>query len=330
MPSISSGKFVVIGGASQVGTHIGEQLLTGGAREVVLVDNLWLGSPEQMQTLLLDPRCRFVRGDVLRVNELYDPLEGADGVFHVAGIMASTIAADPGASLDVNIRGVVNSLEACRYQGVKKFVYSSSAGVYGWLADETTDENSPYRWQVAPAASKIYGAGKIIGEALAEIYQERYGIDYVALRYTAVYGERQHGRAVMGGHVAETCARIRNGEAPIINGEGTQVQDYIYVGDLARANLMAMASDVSGEAFNIVTGRDTSQKRIVEIALEAAGSDLKPEYLPFKVLRLPPATRQCISNEKAKRMLGWEPQVSIEEGVARVLRWVDQKRTSKN
>lgn len=326
MPAISGGKFVVIGGASQVGTHIGEQLLAGGAREVVLVDNLWLGTPEQMQPLLVDPRCKFVRGDVLRVNDLYDPLDGADGVFHVAGIMASTIAADPGASLDVNIRGVVNSLEACRYQGVKKFIYSSSAGVYGWMEDEPTTENSPYRWQIAPPASKIYGAGKIIAEALAEMYKEKYGIDYVALRYTAVYGERQHGRAVMGGHIADTCTRIRDGQAPIIPGDGTQVQDYVYVGDLARGNLMAMESDVSGEAFNLVTGRDTSQKRIVEIALEATGSDLQPEYVPFKVLRLPPATKQCLSNEKAKRMLGWEPLVTIEEGVRRVLRWVDQKR----
>ena len=326
MPAISGGKFVVLGGASQVGTHIGEQLLAGGAREVVLVDNLWLGTPEQMQPLLVDPRCKFVRGDVLRVNDLYDPLEGADGVFHVAGIMGSTIAVDPGASLDVNIRGVVNSFEACRYQGVKKFVYSSSVGVYGALEDETTDENSPFRWQVAPPPTRIYGAGKIIGEALAEIYKERYGIDYVALRYCAVYGERQHGRAVMGGHIAETCMRIRDGLPPIVDGDGSQVQDYVYVGDVARANLMAMASDLSGEGFNIVTGRDTSQKRIVEIAIEATGTDLKPEYRPFKVTRLPPATRQGLSNAKAKRVLGWEPQVAIEEGVARVLRWVDQKR----
>jgi UDP-glucose 4-epimerase len=162
------------------------------------------------------------------------------------------------------------------------------------------------------------------------MYKEKYGIDYVALRYTAVYGERQHGRAVMGGHIAESCMRIRNGEKPIIPGDGTQVQDYIYVGDLARGNLMAMESEVSGEAFNLVTGRDTSQKRIVELALEAAGSDLEPEYVPFKVLRLPPATRQCVSNAKAKRMLGWEPQVTIEEGVRRVLRWVDEKRAQAN
>jgi UDP-glucose 4-epimerase len=326
MPIISGGKFVVLGGASQVGSHIGQQLLAGGAREIVLVDNLWLGTPETMQPLLADPRCSFVRGDVLRMNELYDPLAGADGVFHVAGIMASTIADNPGASLDVNIRGVLNALETCRYQGVKKVVYSSSVGLYGWLEDETTDENSPFRWQVAPAASKMYGAGKIIGEALAQLYQERYGIDYVALRYCAVYGERQHGRAVMGGHIAETCLRIREGKPPVIDGDGSQVQDYVYVGDVARANLMAMESAVTGEGINIVTGRDTSQKRIVEIAIAACGSSIQPEYRPFKVLRLPPATRQGLSNQKAKRLLGWEPMVQIEEGVARVLHWVDQRR----
>ena len=174
---------------------------------------------------------------------------------------------------------------------------------------------------MAPAASKIYGAGtKIIGEALAQLYLERYGLDYVALRYCAVYGERQHGRAVVGGHIAETCHRIRQGLPPVIDGDGSQVQDYVYVGDVARANLMAMESAVTGESINIVTGRDTSQKRIVELAIAACGSDIQPEYRPFKVLRLPPATRQGLSNQKAKRLLGWEPQVQIEEGVAKVLR----------
>jgi UDP-glucose 4-epimerase len=326
MPVIAGGKFVVIGGASQIGSHIGQQLLAAGAREVVLVDNLWLGTTETMQPLLADPRCSFVRGDVLRLNELHDPLAEADGAFHVAGIMASTIAENPGASLDVNIRGVFNTLEACRYQGVRKVIYSSSAGLYGWLEDPVTDESSPYRWQVAPPPSRMYGAGKIIGEALAQHYKERHGIDYVALRYTAVYGERQHVRAVMGGHVAETCQRLREGLPPVI--DGSQVQDYIYVGDVARANRMAMESDVSGEGINIVTGRDTSQKRIVEIAIAASGSDLQPEYRSFKVLRLPPATRQNMSNAKAKRLLGWEPQVTIEQGVARVLRWIDERRAS--
>src|SRR3954470_17385540 len=173
MPAISEGKFVVLGGASQIGSHIGKQLLVGGAGEVVLLDNLSLGPAETMQPLLADSRCTFVRGDVLRLNELFDPLRNADGVFAVAGIMATTIGENPGMSLDVNIRGVQNALEACRIQGVKKVVFSSSVGVYGAPEDDPTDENSPMRWQVAPPASVLYGASKIVGEGLARLYHER-------------------------------------------------------------------------------------------------------------------------------------------------------------
>ena len=317
---------MILGGASQVGSHIAEQLLAGGVSELVLLDNLSLGSAEPLQGLLRDPRCRFVRGDVLRLHELFDPLTGADGVFSVAGLMPSTLGDDPWLGLDVNIRGVHNALEACRRQGVKKIVLSSSIGVYGRLDDDPIDEDAPLRWQASPPATTLYGATKIIGESLARLYQQRYGLDWIALRYASVYGERQHQRAVMGGHVALTCERLRRGEPPVIDGDGRQVQDYTYVGDVARANLMAMESACSGEAINICTGVDTSQARIVEIATKASGSSLQPEYRPFVVTRLPPATRQAFSREKARRLLGWEPQVDVEDGVARVLAWVDAQR----
>jgi len=325
MPNIAGGKFVVLGGASQIGSHIGELLLKGSAREVVLLDNLSLGSLDPLRPLLQDSRCSFVRGDVLRLNELLDPLAGTDGVFAVAGLMPSTLGDNPWLGLDVNIRGLQNALEACRVQGVKKIVLSSSIGVYGLLKDDPVDEDSPMRWQASPPATTLYGATKVIGESLARLYQQRHGIEWLALRYCSVYGERQHLRAVMGGHIAQTCERLRRGEPPVIDGDGRQVQDYVYVGDVARANVMAMESAVSGEGINVCSGVDTSQARVVEIVTQACGSSLKPEYRPFVVTRLPPATRQGFSRDKAKRLLGWEPQVSIEEGVSRVLRWVDRE-----
>lgn len=327
MPVIAGGKFVVLGGASQVGSHIGEQLLAGGARELVLLDNLSLGSTQTMQPLLADARCSFVRADVLRLNELFDPLAKADGVFAVAGIMATNIGENPWMGLDVNIRGVQNALEACRYQGVKKIVFSSSAGVYGAPQDDPTDENSPLRWQVLPPAMTLYCASKVMGEGLMQLYQQRHGIDFVALRYTAVYGERQHRRALMGGGIAEACTRIRAGQPAIIEGDGQQAHDYVHAGDVARANLMAMESTVSGEGINICAGLDTSQNRIVEIVTQACGSTLKPEYRQQAAnnAKLPSAARQAYSRDKARRLLGWEPQVSIEEGIGRVLRWVDQQ-----
>jgi UDP-glucose 4-epimerase len=327
MPAIAGGKFVVLGGASQVGSHIGEQLLAGGARELVLLDNLSLGSLEPLQPLLADARCRFVRADVLRLNELFDPLAGADGVFTVAGLMPSTLGDNPWLGLDVNIRGVQNTLEACRYQRVKKLVFSSSTGVYGSPDDDPTHEDSPLRWQVLPPAMALYCASKVMGEGLARLYRQRYGLDFVALRYTAVYGERQHRRALVGGHIADTCERVRRGLPPFIDGDGRQVHDYVYAGDVARANLMAMESPVSGEGLNVCSGVATSQNRVVEIVMQACGANLKPEVRQNpNAARLPAASKQAYSREKAKRLLGWEPQVSIEEGIARVLRWVDRQR----
>jgi UDP-glucose 4-epimerase len=132
---------------------------------------------------------------------------------------------------------------------------------------------------------------------------------------------------MMGGGMAEACDRVRRGVAPVIDEDGTQVQDFVYVGDVARANILAMESDVSGEAFNIVGGQETSQNRIMEIIREAAGSDIQQEYRPYTGgAKLAANTRYVFSREKAKRLLDWEPQVTIEEGVRRVLRWVDQQR----
>jgi UDP-glucose 4-epimerase len=326
MPVIANGKFVVLGGASQVGSHIGEQLLAGGAREVVLLDNLSLGSADAIEPLLADRRCRFVRGDVLRLNELVDAFDGAEGVFAVAAFMASSIGENPWAGMDVNIRGLQNALEACRWQRVKKIVISSSTGVYGAPEDDPTNENSPLRWQQLPPSMMLYCASKVIGEGLARLYRERHGLDFVALRYSAVYGERQHRRALVGGHIADSCERIRRGERPVIDGDGAHVHDYIHAGDAARANLMAMQSDCSGEGINICSGVDTAQRRVVEIALQACGSALEPEVRPRPAgAKLPPSARQAYSRDKARRLLGWEPQVSIEDGIARVLRWIDSR-----
>lgn len=326
MPSISGGKFVVVGGASLVGSHIGEQLLAQGAREVVLLDNLTLGSTDNIDFLLSDSRCTFVRGDMLRMNELFDPLKGADGVFAVAGFLAGPMNGNPWLGIDVNVKGMQNLLEACRYQGVKKVIFSSSVGVYGAIGDEPNTDESPLRWHGMQPAVILYCASKIMGEGLGRLYQQRHGIDFLALRYTAVYGERQHKRAINGTQMVEAYEQVRAGVSPTIEGDGTQVQDYIYVGDVARANLMAMQSQASGESMNIASGTDTTQNRVVELVIRSCESDLKARYWtdPNK-LQMPQATKQGYSRNKAKALIGWEPQVSMEEGIRKTVKWLDQQ-----
>ncbi len=327
MPKISGGKYVVVGGASLLGSHIGEQLLAGGAREVVLLDSLALGSTDNINFLLSDERCKFVRGDALRLNELYDQFGEADGVFAVAGFLATPMKANPWLGIDVNLRGLQNILEASRYQKVKKVVFSSSNGVYGAVGKEPNTDDSPLRWAGMPPAIALYCASKVMGEALGQLYAEQYGLEFLGLRYSAIYGERQHKRAVVVTQMIQAYESIRAGEQPVISGDGTQVTDYIYAGDAARGNLRAMESQASGTGMNILSGVDTSQNRVVELVLKACNSDLKPRYYtdPAK-MNMPVETKLSFSRERAKELIGWEPQVTIEEGITKLVKWLDEQR----
>jgi UDP-glucose 4-epimerase len=327
MPAISDGKYVVVGGASLLGSHIGEQLLARGAREVVLLDNLALGSTDAIDFLLSDRRCCFLRADALRLNELYDPFVNADGVFLVAGFLGAPMMANPWMGIDVNVRGVQNVLEAARYQGVKKAVYSSSVGVYGAIGNEPNTDDSPLRWAGMQPGVILYCTSKIMGEGIGRLYHQKYGVGFLALRYSAMYGERQHKRASAVTLMVQAWERIRAGQPPAIEGTGRQVQDYIYAGDAARANLMAMESEASGGGMNIASGVDTSQNRIIEILLAACESSLKPEYRedPGRA-KMPVEEKQGYSIARAKELLGWEPKVSIEEGIGRMVAWLDQAK----
>ncbi len=319
---IAEGKFVVTGGASLIGSHVAERLIDQGAREVVLLDNYALGSPDTVRSLLENPRIKLVRGDILRVNELYDAFEGADGVFAIAGFLTLPLSQNPSLGLAVNVDGQVNIFEACRYRHVKKVVFSSSVAVYGDPAPGLIDEKTPASLATFQPAAALYACTKLIGENLCGLYSARHGIQAVALRYSTVYGERQHYRGVNALYIMENYDRIMRGERPTIPDDGSEVHDYIHVSDVARANVMAMASDVTGESFNVATGVATSLNRIVELLLRFTGSHLKPEYKAGGSHVRSSVTKQLdFSRAKIEKMLGWVPEVTIEEGIRRLLEW---------
>ena len=321
---IQCGKFVITGGASLIGSHVADRLLAEGAGEVVLLDNFSLGTPETVRHLDGDSRVRLVKGDILRVNELYDAFRGADGVFAIAGFLTLPLSQNPPLGLAVNVEGQVNTFEACRYAGVKKLVFSSSIAAYGEPeGDAVIDESFPANLASYQPGSMLYSCTKLIGEALCKLYSQKYGVDAVALRYATVYGERQHYRGVNALYIIQNYDRIMRGERPTLPGDGSEVHDYIHVADVARANVMAMASDVSGEVFNTVTGVETTVKRIVEILLEITGSDLEPLYADDAgAVKATSSPSLKLSREKAKAMLGWEPEVSVEQGVRRLIDWL--------
>jgi UDP-glucose 4-epimerase len=319
---IEGGKFVIAGGVSLIGSHLAEQLLKSNASEIVLFDNYSLSSPDTVEQIATDPRIKLVRGDILRLNELYDVLDGASGVFAVAGFLTLPLSQNPPLGLSVNIQGIVNIYEACRYRGVRKVVFSSSVAAYGDTQAELVDEDSPFNWSKQQPAVALYSGSKILGEAIGKLYRDRHGIQSISLRYSSVYGERQHQRALNTVYILDTFERVRRNEAPIIPDDGLEVHDYIHAEDVARANVMAMASECAGGSFNAVTGVSTTLNRLVEIIIRAAGSNIKPEYRtdPKKV-RGSSSTGFRFSNARIKAEIGWKPEIAIEDGIARVIQW---------
>ncbi len=319
---IKNGTFMITGGVSLVGSHITEQLLEQGAKKIILFDNYSLGTPDLIADILKDERVHLVRGDILRINELYDNLDGVDGVFMVAAFLTLPLAQNPQLGLSVNVQGQINVLEACRYRGVKRVVLSSSIATYGDPHADLIDETNPFEWQTLSPAGVLYGASKIIGENLLRLYHQKHGLGTVSLRYSSVYGERQHYRGVNALYIIETYDKILKGERPAIPDDGSEVHDYVHAGDVARANIMAIASDVSGESFNVCTGQATSLNDLVGIILKITGSDLKPEYKNDpNAVRVTTSDKLNLSVEKIKKAIGWEPKVSLEDGVRRVIKW---------
>ena len=322
---ISGNRFVIIGGASLVGSATAGELLDNGAAEVVLFDNFAFGSEQAIEHIKDHPRLKLVRGDVMRMADLLAVTKGAAGVLQLAAFMTLSMDRDPWGGLDVNIRGVQNALESCRANGVRKVVFASSNAVYGYGPGVLGDliESTPFHSVGAPPAAILYGASKIIGEQLCRDYKRKHGLDYVVLRYSTVYGERQHYRAANALYIIETFDKVRRGEAPEVFGDGSETKHFVYVGDLARANRMAFEADATDIAVNTSGPRPVTTLELVTLVTEIAGGGPAPKMVgdtPGKV-RLTSGGAFRIAHEEAERAIGWKPLVDMREGLRRLLAW---------
>ena len=316
---ITGKNFAITGGASQVGSHIAEILLKEGAARVVLLDNMSLATTNWLEHRE-DQRLQFVRTDILRLDKMLEHLEGIDGVFHAAGFLTLPLSRDIPQGIDVNVRGTQNVLEASRWCGVKKVVFSSSVAVFGNVNGEVS-EDAPFDRSTRGYSSyaAIYGSTKIIGEHLSRIYAENFDMECVSLRYSTVYGDRQHERAVNTLLMTDPIESVRRGDRPTIYGDGSEVHDYVNVLDVASANLAAMRSSVKSGAYTVATGTAVSVNEIVDIVLELFGSDLKPQYVQAKrALTAAAPTDIRFDTSAAKMDLGWQAAISVHEGLRRL------------
>jgi UDP-glucose 4-epimerase len=299
---ISGSSFLVTGGSGFIGSHVVDRLLAEGAGEVTVFDNRI--REDNLVDALASGRVKTVEGDVTDRDGVRAALGGSDGVFHMAVLPLGPCSEDPRLCLEVNVNGTFNVLDAARETGVRKMVYSSASSVYG-DTNETMDESHPLD------ARTMYGASKLAGEYFFRAFHDLYGLDYVILRYMNVYGPRQEG-----GLVINVMRRIQSGEAPTIMGDGSQSFDFVHVGDVAGANVRAMASDVTDAAFNVGGGNEVTVRQIVDRLLEATGSDLEPEVRADEKV---PMTRRVGSSERAMEALGWRPEFDLEHGLADVV-----------
>ena len=196
MPEIAGSRFLITGGVSLIGSHITDALLAAGAIEVRLFDNLALGTPEMIRHLEGDPRVTLIRGDVLRLNELIDAAQNVTGVFALAAFLTLPLSRNVPLGIAVNTQGVVNTLEAARIAHAEAG-HSFVVDFHLWHVDGGDDhEETPFTSAGQQPATNLYGTSKLMGEALCAHYAKAYRVEYNALRFSSVYGERQHARAV--------------------------------------------------------------------------------------------------------------------------------------
>lgn len=321
MNQIAGKRFLITGGAGFVGSTICDQLLAAGAAEVRIIDNFVRGSWANVKPALATGRVNITEGDI-RDAELVDSLtEGADYVYHEAALRITRCAEAPREAVEVLMTGTLNVLEAAVRHKVKKIVAASSASVYGEPSYLPMDEAHPFNNRT------LYGAGKVANEQMLRAYYTTYGLPYVALRYFNVYGPRMDLTGVYTEVLIRWLEAIEAGKPPLIFGDGEQSMDFVYIEDVARANLLAMESDVTDEVFNVGTGVQTTLKQLCAALLKLTGSNLQPEHRPARAVAN--VSRRRSSTEKASELLGFNASVGLEEGLRGLIEWRDSEEVKQ-
>lgn len=319
---IKGSKVLVIGGAGFIGSFVTAELLKEGAGEVIIYDNFTRGKWDNIKESLNDSRCKVFPhgGDVRDIDILNAAMKGCDYVFHLAAMWLLHCKDYPRTAFEVNIAGTFNVLEACVNNNIKKLIYSSSASVYGDAVEVPMTENHPFN------NKNFYGATKIAGEAMCTAYNDRYNLQVVGLRYMNVFGPGQDQHAAYTGVIPIMLNKIDANESPVINGDGSQAYDFIYVEDVARYNVTVLKSDVKHGFYNVGTEVQTSIRQLCDLILELKKSPLKVTYKPYSADDARALVQNRIgSAKKSKEELGFQYKYSLKDGLLKLIEWRDKK-----
>jgi UDP-glucose 4-epimerase len=318
-------KILVTGGAGFIGSHLVDRLLNEGF-EVTVIDNLDTGRLEKIAHHQGRKDFHFIKGDIRDSKLLIETMKDIDVVFHEAALASVTLSVqNPILTNDINVTGTLNLLKLSSDVGIKRFIYASSAAVYG-------DTASPQkREDMTPNPTSPYGVSKLAAENYVKLFYKVYGLETVSLRCFNVYGPRQRFdiQCAYGGAITIFLNRLLSNMSPIIFGDGEQTRDFVYIQDVIEANMLALnTKNAAGEAFNIATGTNVSINQVAELLKETLNKkDIKNIYANPR----PTDIRHGYADtSKAKKILGYTPKYSLKEGLTELVNWYIEKTCTED
>jgi len=315
-------KLLVTGGAGFIGSHLVDRLLEMDNKVIVYdnFDDFYTGKKQNIQHNLNNEKFKLMENNILNYEALVSAMNAMDVVFHLAAQCGIRYCVrNPQKAHDVNVTGTLNVLLAARHAGVRKVIFASSSGIFGMPHYIPMDERHPTN------PNSPYGATKLAAEKYCLAFHEVYGLDAVSLRYFSVYGPRGRPDQVIR---AFTSAIAKN-ESPKIYGDGTQTRDFTFVSDVVDATILAAeCNEGAGEIFNVGYGKEISINKIFDKIVErlAKKDEIQPVYEETYRGEFP---RTLADNAKARKVLGWEPKVEIDQGLDIFIEWYRKGKSGK-
>ncbi|MDQ2836593.1 MAG: NAD-dependent epimerase/dehydratase family protein [Actinomycetota bacterium] len=297
------------GGAGFIGSHVIPMLLEKDY-QIRILDNMFRGDRDKMAELVAGGNVELIDQDVRYGGSVQRAMKGCESVIHFAAVSINKSVSDTDESMDINTIGNQNVFAAAAAEGVRRLVFASTASVYGepdklpMHEDDTLHPLTPYC------------ISKRAGEDLLGFYQRTKGLNWIALRFFNVYGPGQKTTAYYTSVINHFVNRLRNGQPPVIDGEGAQSMDFIHVHDIATAVIAALEAEQGNLPINVGTGIDTSVAELARILIEAVGVDVEPQFNPRDVL----VSRRAADITRAKEILGWEPTIEVKDGMIDLVR----------
>ena len=307
--------YLVTGGAGFIGTNLVRRILKNGAAVTVL-DNFSTGLPANVAEIRRD--IRLVKGDLRNPADVRRAVKGVRYIIHAGALPSvSRSVEDPATTHEVNITGTLNLLLAARDAGVERLVFSSSSSVYG------NTRVLPKREDMTPNPLSPYALSKLAGEHYCKIFHQLFGLQTFVLRYFNVFGPRQNPKSQYAAVIPLFIAALRNNQSPVIHGDGRQTRDFTYVDDVVAANLACCRAPekAAGGVYNVAWGNRLSIHDLAVLLAKLMDKDIKPHHAPR---RTGDVRDSQADSRRARRYLGWKPEVKFEEGLRRTIAWFSQ------